>query len=171
MKIYNAIKVAVPVMMLALTATSCKQENNAADKIKDGAVAASANTAEENEQAVAAQSVQAAAATTATGEPQVVQQFNVPPQTAAGGTTAPGMNPPHGQPGHRCEIAVGAPLNSAPKAKAAPQPVAQAPQPAEFSPPAAKPADANVVTAPGMNPPHGQPGHTCSVAVGAPLPK
>ncbi len=24
--------------------------------------------------------------------------------------TAPGMNPPHGQPGHRCEIAVGAPL-------------------------------------------------------------
>jgi len=24
------------------------------------------------------------------------------------------MNPPHGQPGHRCEIAVGAPLNSQP---------------------------------------------------------
>ena len=28
-----------------------------------------------------------------------------------------------------------------------------------------------VVTAPGMNPPHGQEGHVCSVAVGAPLPK
>ena len=24
--------------------------------------------------------------------------------------TAPGMNPPHGQPGHRCDVAVGAPL-------------------------------------------------------------
>src|SRR6188474_1027285 len=28
--------------------------------------------------------------------------------------TAEGMNPPHGQPGHRCDIAVGAPLNSPP---------------------------------------------------------
>ena len=28
--------------------------------------------------------------------------------------TAPGMNPPHGDPGHRCDIAVGALLNSAP---------------------------------------------------------
>jgi len=28
-----------------------------------------------------------------------------------------------------------------------------------------------VATKPGMNPPHGQPGHVCSVAVGAPLPK
>jgi hypothetical protein len=27
------------------------------------------------------------------------------------------------------------------------------------------------VTAPGMNPPHGQAGHDCAVAVGAPLPK
>ena len=27
---------------------------------------------------------------------------------------APGMNPPHGQPGHRCDIAVGAPLDSPP---------------------------------------------------------
>lgn len=29
---------------------------------------------------------------------------------APAGTTAPGMNPPHGQPGHRCEIPVGSPL-------------------------------------------------------------
>jgi hypothetical protein len=29
---------------------------------------------------------------------------------------APGMNPQHGQPGHRCDIAVGAPLNSKPAA-------------------------------------------------------
>ncbi len=36
------------------------------------------------------------------------------PVTAAPAPTAPGMNPPHGQPGHRCDIAVGAPLNSPP---------------------------------------------------------
>lgn len=73
--------------------------------------------------------------------------------------TAPGMNPPHGQPGHRCDIEVGAPLNSKPV-----QPAAQAttvtttPQQTATQP-----------TAPGMNPPHGQPGHRCDIAVGAPL--
>ena len=33
-------------------------------------------------------------------------QQTTQPQTQ----TAPGMNPPHGQEGHRCDIAVGAPL-------------------------------------------------------------
>lgn len=68
------------------------------------------------------------------------------------------LNPAHGQPGHRCDIAVGAPLDSKPAqvttqqptTVSTPQPVAQA-------------------TAPGMNPPHGQPGHRCDIAVGAPL--
>ena len=70
-------------------------------------------------------------------------------------TTAPGMNPEHGKPGHRCDIAVGAPLNSKPTSTAA----------------AAKPAATPAVTtvAPGMNPQHGQPGHRCDIAVGAPL--
>lgn len=89
------------------------------------------------------------------------------PQPVA--TTAPGMNPPHGEPGHRCDIAVGAPLNS-PAGKtppAQPQPVPnvqpQAPQGSATITPA--------VTAPGMNPPHGEPGHRCDIAVGAPLPQ
>ena len=30
--------------------------------------------------------------------------------TIVGSTTPPGMNPPHGQEGHRCDVAVGAPL-------------------------------------------------------------
>ena len=101
-----------------------------------------------------------------------------------------GINPPHGQPGHRCDIAVGAPLNSAPakqqnaqptqaaqpapngqgflgqgNAQAAPQQIQATPQQA------AKPAQ---VTAPGMqgkpNPAHGQPGHRCDISVGQPLP-
>lgn len=166
MKVYNTIKVAVPALMLALGVASCKEESNAADKIKDGATTASANTPEENEQAAQTAAANEAAAAAAPNGDQVVQQFNVPQPSAT--TTAPGMNPPHGQPGHRCEIAVGAPLSSAPA-----KPKAAAPQPVEFAPPAMKDASAatDVVTPPGMNPPHGQPGHLCSVAVGAPLPK
>lgn len=86
-----------------------------------------------------------------------------------------GINPPHGQPNHRCDIAVGAPLNSSPSSKAPnnnSQPVAkprQVTQPAQekSNPVSSQP----LVTAPGMNPPHGQEGHRCDVAVGAPLPK
>lgn len=91
--------------------------------------------------------------------------------TAAPTKTAPGMNPPHGQPNHRCDIAVGAPLNS-PKGQTPPAP--PAPKPAtttvqKATPP--QPTNAAVTpTAPGMNPPHGQPGHRCEIAVGAPLP-
>lgn len=81
------------------------------------------------------------------------------------GTTAAGMNPPHGQPGHRCDIAVGAPLNSAP----AQQPATNAPTPVTIS--ANQPVQPAAITAvaPGMNPAHGQPGHRCDIAVGAPL--
>ena len=71
------------------------------------------------------------------------------PFTSTPVQTAPGMNPPHGQPGHDCSIAVGSPLSSSPVAK----PFTSTP----------------VQTAPGMNPPHGQPGHDCSIAVGSPL--
>jgi hypothetical protein len=95
-------------------------------------------------------------------QPAVQQQIQ--PQTT---TTAPGMNPPHGQPNHRCDIAVGAPLNSPPgqkPAQATPNPVQAQPQP-QVQP------QTVAATAPGMNPPHGQPNHRCDVAVGAPLPK
>lgn len=96
--------------------------------------------------------------------------------------TKAGMNPAHGQPGHRCDIAVGAPLNSPPANQAkAGSAVTQKMAPftttttTQTSQPSTTPAilnsDASVATAPGMNPPHGQAGHVCSVAVGAPLPK
>lgn len=38
----------------------------------------------------------------------------VTPTTAQPVKVGKGMNPAHGQPGHRCDVAVGAPLNSAP---------------------------------------------------------
>lgn len=96
---------------------------------------------------------------------------------ATPGTTA--LNPAHGQPGHRCEIAVGAPLNSAPATATIP-PV-QMQRPTQLSAPmqanpnnagiSAKPAVVNqpAVVATGMNPAHGQPGHRCDISVGAPL--
>ena len=78
------------------------------------------------------------------------------------------LNPAHGQPGHRCDISVGAPLDSKPAPNNASQPsVVTTQQPAQNNTvvtqmPAQK-------TAPGMNPPHGEPGHRCDIAVGAPL--
>nr|WP_315173457.1 hypothetical protein [uncultured Flavobacterium sp.] len=90
--------------------------------------------------------------------------------------TPPGMNPPHGQPKHRCDITVGAPLSS-PVAK-----TASAPKTTAVSTPTVTSTTNSVpsllattpeatTTAEGMNPPHGQPKHRCDIAVGAPLPK
>lgn len=88
------------------------------------------------------------------------------------------LNPEHGQPGHRCDIPVGAPLNSAPQqapTQAAAPPVQLTPQtmpaqapttaPAQSTPPSLS-QSGNVK----LNPEHGQPGHRCEIAVGAPLP-
>ena len=78
------------------------------------------------------------------------------------------MNPAHGQAGHNCDIAVGAPLNSA-TVKSTPQQAA----PMQTNNAVAKTTSAktntNSTNAKGMNPPHGQTGHRCDIAVGAPL--
>ena len=83
--------------------------------------------------------------------------------------TAPGMNPPHGQPNHRCDIPVGAPLNSK---KAEPTTVKTTDiQTITTAPIAATQNNAGSTSvAAGMNPEHGQPGHRCDIPVGAPLP-
>ncbi|TDD77398.1 hypothetical protein [Flavobacterium caseinilyticum] len=87
-----------------------------------------------------------------------------------------GMNPAHGQPGHRCDIAVGEPLNSPAPTNinkvAAPQMITQPSQPISANTATATPAAVAVTpTAEGMNPPHGQTNHRCDIAVGAPLSK
>lgn len=75
------------------------------------------------------------------------------------------INPAHGQPGHRCDIAVGAPLPASspvnPSALTASNPATQ--------PVSVPPAAATKPAATGLNPAHGQPGHRCDIAVGAPL--
>jgi hypothetical protein len=124
-----------------------------------------------------------------------------PATTAAAGSKgeAPKLNPAHGQPFHRCDIAVGAPLDGSGPAPA-PAPAPAAPTPAEApksffktvqstqpapapaptlnatpaSTPQPKPAttataDANTPK-PKNNPAHGQPHHRCDIKVGDPLP-
>lgn len=56
----------------------------------------------------------------------------------------PRLNPPHGEPYHRCDIPVGEPLNPAS---------------------ADEQNDAEVM----LNPPHGEPHHRCDIPVGEPL--
>jgi hypothetical protein len=69
------------------------------------------------------------------------------------------LNPAHGQPGHRCDLAVGAPLPADNNA---------APSVQQVLPSAINTTPA-VSTGTGLNPAHGQPGHRCDIAVGAPL--
>ena len=79
------------------------------------------------------------------------------------------LNPQHGQPGHRCDIAVGAPLNAP----------ATSIQPTVSATTAPVTTTTNIDTkkvlpevnssSTALNPKHGEPGHRCDIAVGAPL--
>lgn len=107
------------------------------------------------------------------------QALTQPLTTQPGTAVAEGMNPPHGQPGHRCEIPVGAPLNSEPTKTATPSattggntPVLTTPSSPVLTPqPASTAGSTPAATPAGMNPPHGQPGHDCAIPVGSPLKK
>lgn len=139
----------ITVLTLLLAFSSCKKVDNSPTPLTDEAVEvveSSKNAAPENSVASS-------------------NSINIAPSTAVTATPV-GMNPPHGEPGHRCDIQVGAPLNSAPQSQAtAPAPVQVMPQTLQAPTPVAAP----VAVAPGTNPPHGQPGHRCDIEVGAPL--
>ncbi len=123
-----------------------------------------------------------------------VQEFS---QTATGQDEAQVMlNPPHGEPFHRCDIPVGSPLpaNSPQQATTNQAP---APAPAASPSPSTATVDRSMIptienvnrlntsagrqsttasstppsgTPPRNNPPHGQPWHRCDIPVGSPLP-
>lgn len=87
------------------------------------------------------------------------------------------LNPAHGMPGHRCDIAVGAPLNAV--GNPAPSALPQLPTAPVAAPQANPVPNVNLTptgeqTAPGFsgkpNPEHGLPGHRCDIEVGAILP-
>jgi hypothetical protein len=65
---------------------------------------------------------------------------------------APKLNPKHGDPGHRCDLPVGEPLDVEMGANLKALNASQQP-----------------TAAPKLNPKHGDPGHRCDIAVGAPL--
>ena len=68
------------------------------------------------------------------------------------------LNPAHGQPGHRCDISVGAPLDSNPAPEKNNDEMSDVV------------IDNNTTLPKGtLNPAHGQPGHDCAVKVGDPL--
>ncbi len=96
------------------------------------------------------------------------------------------LNPPHGEPSHRCEIPVGAPLDSEPNktvidnsannatnnsSSTTITPTFSNPNTTNTTQSFSAPASGKTTTAPGMNPPHGEPGHDCAIPVGAPLKK
>ncbi len=81
------------------------------------------------------------------------------------------LNPPHGQPGHNCDIEVGKPLNSAPTSNTAPPIMttpAQSPTVVPSNPSTPLPSGINSGQVK-LNPAHGLPGHRCDIAVGAAL--
>lgn len=102
-------------------------------------------------------------ATGAVANPSDTNKVSTIPTTQQ--TTA-ALNPAHGVPGHRCDIAVGAPLNSPPNAGGAAPIQMQAPQQQTAPVMQQAPTNASGVK---LNPPHGQPGHDCSIEVGKPL--
>ncbi|MDO4228327.1 MAG: hypothetical protein Q4C98_00790 [Capnocytophaga sp.] len=84
------------------------------------------------------------------------------------------LNPPHGEPGHRCDIAVGAPLpntNSATQTNYKPVKDGEALPQVSTGDQVAQVVSQPLVNAKGerLNPPHGEPGHRCDIPVGAPL--
>lgn len=109
--------------------------------------------------------VPAAAATTA--EPNAVTKTITPPE----------LNPPHGQPYHRCDIPVGSPLNTAAPAKSAQVANSTGTTSTSENSTRLNNVQANNSTArtttnstaPKLNPPHGQPYHRCDIPVGSPL--
>lgn len=100
----------------------------------------------------------------------VVENHNLFRENNQGSTPSviASSNPAHGQPNHRCDIAVGAPLNSAPNKTSTPVGQTNV-QPQATQAITSKMTTPKVVTAKGMNPPHGEIGHRCDIAVGAPL--
>ena len=110
----------------------------------------------------------------------MAQTQTITPQNITPGNTSAGLNPEHGKPGHKCEVAVGAPLNSAPTTTAKPRaanisPIAAPSQnnsivPALQNTSISSPVKTSTAFTGKVNPAHGQPGHDCKVAVGQPLP-
>lgn len=169
-KILTGVVMMTSVVMMSCGGSDTPEVDKSIMPAADSSKAASVN----GTSATTAPAPNAAQPVVTTTVPNAQMQQNaqtISASDAAKAMPAAGLNPAHGQPGHRCDIAVGAPLNSAPTVATQPQAqVTTAPQPVTVSAPTAAPsapADPNAK----VNPPHGQPGHDCAIPVGAPLKK
>lgn len=87
------------------------------------------------------------------------------------------LNPAHGEPGHRCDIPVGQPLDGSGQQTQTNNSTQQQQQQSQQSPViknnGSVPVNSNNNTQADpdakVNPAHGQPGHSCDIPVGAPL--
>jgi flagellum-specific peptidoglycan hydrolase FlgJ len=123
----------------------------------------------ENTQNTSATSSENASIDGQSQENTVNESIVIPPPLNTGfnaqnSADAPVLNPPHGQPGHICEIPVGSPL---PRAANNVQKANTAATNNPVNTTTTSIVDQTVV----LNPPHGQPGHICEIPVGSPLPK
>ena len=143
------------IITIALVLTSCKNNDTAVDQIDQRTVVpftqqASSGIQNQTEPVATAQDHNLFHEKNATATPSVLE----------------GINPAHGQPNHRCDIAVGEPLNSSANGVAPTQDTNVQPTQMVTTTQAAV---AKTVTPKGMNPPHGEKNHRCDIAVGAPL--
>ena len=98
-------------------------------------------------------------------DPSYPATYATPPEQGvdSSANAAVVLNPAHGALGHRCDIAVGQPLNGS---AVIPSTTNSTPTPSISLPQLpVQPADKTVR----LNPAHGAPGHDCSIAVGQPL--
>ena len=96
----------------------------------------------------------------------------------ANAVAKPALNPPHGEPYHRCDIQVGAPIDRPSPVQPVAPPVASPQansfntnpiQPSVSAPAPSVSSSAAIGPKPAVNPPHGEPHHRCDLQVGAPL--
>lgn len=100
---------------------------------------------------------------------------SAPAATTNDGTNASiKLNPPHGEPGHVCEIPVGEPLDGSAGGGSASQTIQMGggadAMPQTITMPQMQSSGMQGGGSGKINPPHGEPGHVCEVPVGEPLP-
>lgn len=155
----------IALVLIAFTLVSCQKKNETPETLSPELASYEQKSASDSSNVTIAQN---SVPITMNNSAPVAPQSNTvsvnQPQP-----TAPGMNPPHGQPNHRCDIPVGTPLNSKKtEAKTLKTTDIQTTTTAPVAAPQNNAGSTSVVA--GMNPAHGQPGHRCDIPVGAPLP-
>lgn len=151
----------ISLIIISLALVSCQKKNETPETLSPELASYEQKSASDSSNVTSAQN--SAPITMNNSALVATNSVNQPQQTA------PGMNPPHGQPNHRCDIPVGAPLNSK---KSEPTTVKSTDIQTTTNAPIAAPQNntSSTSVAAGMNPAHGQPGHRCDIPVGAPLP-